>query len=78
MFLQFTAIETENGWAFRNKETQEYLGINNMVASLPSAPRLSCVKKRFSWVVLPHHEDIAKFKSVSSTPTNEKSADEGA
>ncbi|KAH6880318.1 hypothetical protein BKA70DRAFT_1575899 [Coprinopsis sp. MPI-PUGE-AT-0042] len=58
---KFTAIETENGWAFCNNEGQDFLGIPNMLVS-QNAPRLSSVKKKFSWVILPHHEDTLKFK----------------
>ncbi|KAH6880330.1 hypothetical protein BKA70DRAFT_1575906 [Coprinopsis sp. MPI-PUGE-AT-0042] len=59
---KFTAVETDNGWAFRSNESQDFLGLPNMVASLENAPRLSSVKKKFTWVILPHHEDTSKFK----------------
>ncbi|KAH6880326.1 hypothetical protein BKA70DRAFT_1575903 [Coprinopsis sp. MPI-PUGE-AT-0042] len=59
---KFTAVETDNGWAFRNNEGQDFLGLPNMGVSFGNAPRLSSVKKKFTWVVVPHHEDTSKFK----------------
>ncbi|KAH6880319.1 hypothetical protein BKA70DRAFT_190542 [Coprinopsis sp. MPI-PUGE-AT-0042] len=59
---KFTAVETDNGWAFRNNESQGFLGLPNKVVSFEDAPRLSSVKKKFTWVILPHHEDTSKFK----------------
>ncbi|KAH6902278.1 hypothetical protein BKA70DRAFT_1307550, partial [Coprinopsis sp. MPI-PUGE-AT-0042] len=59
---KFIAVETENGWAFRNIESQDYLGIPNTIVSFQNAGRLSCVRKKFTWVVLPHHENAFWFK----------------
>ncbi|KAH6902274.1 hypothetical protein BKA70DRAFT_1307536 [Coprinopsis sp. MPI-PUGE-AT-0042] len=59
---KFVAVATEKGWAFRNVESQDYLGLPNSVVPFPDGERLSSVNKEFTWVVLPHHEDISKFK----------------
>ncbi|KAH6880329.1 hypothetical protein BKA70DRAFT_1343737 [Coprinopsis sp. MPI-PUGE-AT-0042] len=59
---KFIAIETQNGWAFRHAETQDYLGLRNSVVPFPDGERLSSVKKEFTWAVLPHHDDTSKFK----------------
>ncbi|KAH6880317.1 hypothetical protein BKA70DRAFT_1473277 [Coprinopsis sp. MPI-PUGE-AT-0042] len=59
---KFVAVVTQNGWAFRNAESQDYLGLPNSVVPFPDGERLSSIKKEFTWVVLPHHEATSKFK----------------
>ncbi|KAH6902267.1 hypothetical protein BKA70DRAFT_1435424 [Coprinopsis sp. MPI-PUGE-AT-0042] len=60
--MQFIAVEMSNGWAFRNVDSQSYLGLPNSVVPLPDGVRLCTAKKEFTWVVLPHHEDNSKFR----------------
>ncbi|KAH6867894.1 hypothetical protein BKA70DRAFT_1579024 [Coprinopsis sp. MPI-PUGE-AT-0042] len=56
------AIKTETGWAFQNVATKRFLGLPISVLPIPDGIRLSAVSHECIWVVLPHHEDTAKFK----------------
>ncbi|KAH6880323.1 hypothetical protein BKA70DRAFT_1343721 [Coprinopsis sp. MPI-PUGE-AT-0042] len=54
--------QKKNGWAFRHVASQDYLGLPNSVLPLSDGVPLCSVKKEFTWVALPHHEDTSKFR----------------
>ncbi|KAH6871745.1 hypothetical protein BKA70DRAFT_1354880 [Coprinopsis sp. MPI-PUGE-AT-0042] len=58
----FQAVKTPGGWAFRNIQTETYLGIPHTIVYPDDNPRLSSVDIEFTWMVLPHHEGGGEFK----------------
>ncbi|KAH6894032.1 hypothetical protein BKA70DRAFT_1320328 [Coprinopsis sp. MPI-PUGE-AT-0042] len=59
---KFMAIKTETGWAFQNVATKRFLGLPISVLPIPDSIHLSAVSHECIWVVLPHHEDTARFR----------------